>query len=329
MRRLVGVLSLTVVLLSTSRPAGAVILYDRVQRNVLAPRRTLLNSGWQWQGKWGDFLGTAISRRFFVTAEHIGGKVGDSFLLNGVTYRTTATYDDPQTDLQVWKVDRDFPNWAPLFKENSEKGRGIILFGRGTKRGADVVVNNQLKGWLWDGDDGVQSWGKNIVSGLASSTADPEAGGAKIAGARLYWTFDRNGISYEGTVSSGDSGGGVFVKVGKTWKLVGVNHSAEAEFSYPGQPGTLYRGSLFDVGGLQNGDTLIPDQLADNPSRAYATRISPRVPWIYDVVSGRMAPSAAPSLSAGVPEPSGLAIVLGAMGLMRRTKREIRMPKPE
>src|SRR4051794_17349358 len=82
-------------------PASAVILLDKPTRNVTPPKGSLLNSGWQWQGKWGPYLGTAISKFFFITAEHIGGNVGDSFVLNGKSYKAVATYDDPLSDLQM------------------------------------------------------------------------------------------------------------------------------------------------------------------------------------------------------------------------------------
>ena len=47
---------------------------------------TLANSGWQFEGDWGGFLGTAISSNFFITAKHVGGAVGDTFSLNGASY---------------------------------------------------------------------------------------------------------------------------------------------------------------------------------------------------------------------------------------------------
>ena len=99
-RRLVVVLT---VLLSTfaAEPAHAVILYAKRLRNTTAPNGPLASSGWQWEGNWGAFLGTPISKNYFITAEHIGGTVGDAFVFNGRRYYTTATYDDPQSDLQI------------------------------------------------------------------------------------------------------------------------------------------------------------------------------------------------------------------------------------
>src|SRR5262245_1407510 len=105
MRRIRSVLvvccaALTLVLAS---PAEAVLLYKSAQRNTTAPYGSwggyLVNSGWQWEGNWGNFLGTPISSKHFITAGHVGGWVGQTFTLNGTTYTTTAMYDDPSSDL--------------------------------------------------------------------------------------------------------------------------------------------------------------------------------------------------------------------------------------
>jgi len=307
-----------------NRPASAVILADRAQRNITPPKGTLLNSGWQWEGKWGPYLGTAISKFYFITAEHIGGSVGDSFTLNGVNYKTVATYDDPNSDLQMWKVDKPFSTWATMYKSSNEKGMGIVTFGRGTQRGGEVNVNGQLKGWLWGTDDHVQSWGKNVIGGLATDKADD--GTTDVTGGRFFWTFDNNRAAYEGSLSTGDSGGGVFMKVGKSWRLVGVNHSTEAEFRYPNDspPGT-FMGSLFDVGGLMTADgDLIQDTARNNPSKSYATRISLRQDWIYDVVSGHVASSPNPIPGSGVPEPTSAGLMVGCAWAMIMRRRQSR-----
>src|SRR6185436_10644721 len=40
--------------------------------NTTAPTGALAGSGWQYEGKWGSFLGTVIAPQYFVTAEHVG-----------------------------------------------------------------------------------------------------------------------------------------------------------------------------------------------------------------------------------------------------------------
>src|SRR5882672_648102 len=69
--------------------------------NTTAPTGTLAGSGWQYQGLWGNVLGTAIAPQYFIAARHVGGSVGQAFVLNGVTYKTTAFWDDIYTDFRV------------------------------------------------------------------------------------------------------------------------------------------------------------------------------------------------------------------------------------
>jgi hypothetical protein len=307
-------------LLSLPPPLRAVVLVRSAQRNVTPPTGTLTNSGWQWQGRWRNFLGTAISRRFFITAEHVGGNVGEPFILNGVSYNTIASYDDPNTDLQVWKVDKDFPSWAGLYKKDREGERGVVIYGRGTARGGEVVVNGQLKGWLWGDDDHVQSWGTNILVGASGGKADPEAGGGNVPKQRIYWKFDRTGgLNDEATVTAGDSGAGVFIKDLGVWRLAGVNFSVESEFSYPDQS-NLLNGALIDVGGLKSGDDIITDTVKDNASRGFATRIGGRWEWIFQVVQGQVVPSAGSALGAGVPEPGSL-VPAAAIAMFQALRR--------
>lgn len=306
-------------------PAKAVILYSKRLRNTVAPKNDLANSGWQWQGEWGSFLGTAISKSYFITAEHIGGTVGDYFEYEGRRFKTYETYDDPDSDLQIWHVKGRFSSYAPLLTDYSDVNKPAMIVGRGTQRGGVIAVNSDTKGWLWGANDGVQSWGMNQIKGSTQSLTDGdgEEGRRKIKGGRLYWAFDRNGIGNEAALSEGDSGGGVFVFSGNKWKLAGINFSTQAEFSYPNSNDSL-RGALFDAGGLQAGGGLITDSVNDIPALSYATRISTQSAWISDVLAGRIAASdTLPSSSTGVPEPTGtvpsvLGVVLAALRRRRR-----------
>lgn len=317
-RSLVAVL----VLLLAGR-ANAVILSTKEARNTNAPTGVIANSGWQWQGLWGNFSGTVISKNTFITAAHIGGQVGDYFTYGGRRYQATAMYDDPLSDLRVWSIRARLNSAAPLQIDKNEVGKGMMVYGRGTQRGVEVLVNGQLKGWRWGVDDHVQSWGKNIINGVSSGLADNES--TNVPGVKLYWNFDLNGIAHEGGVSLGDSGGGVFIKnANNVWRLAGVNFAAQSTFNVPGES-EIIRAALVDTGGLQFGETIVDDLAQNIPSRMYATRISSRAGWINDVLAGRIGATvsalSAP-VSQGVPEP-GSAFLLAAVLLkgMRRPKR--------
>src|SRR5438874_6368270 len=127
-----------------ARPAGAVLLYSSATRNTSAPTGTLSNSGWQYEGQFGNYLGTPIAPHYFVTAGHVGG-ASSVLVLNGVTYTGTKGYTDTTADLSIWHVLGTFNSYAPMYTGNSEMGQTATLIGRGTQRGSAVNVGATLK----------------------------------------------------------------------------------------------------------------------------------------------------------------------------------------
>ena len=85
-------------------PLDGIIFYYTADPsyNTTAPTGPLANSGWQWVGIWGGFQGTAIGPHDFLAAKHVGGTVGDPFVLQGVSYRSTAFIDARSTGTN-WK----------------------------------------------------------------------------------------------------------------------------------------------------------------------------------------------------------------------------------
>src|SRR6202162_3921549 len=59
-------------------PARAVILFGTADpsANTSAPTGALAGSGWQYEGQFGAFLGTAIASNYFITAKKICGGGG-------------------------------------------------------------------------------------------------------------------------------------------------------------------------------------------------------------------------------------------------------------
>jgi len=245
--------------------------------NTNAPGGTLTNSGWQYQGAWSTFSGTVISSNAFITAKHVGGTVGDLFTFQGAQYTTTASYESPDSDLRIWRVAEQFPVFAPLYTKNKENGKTLVVFGRGTQRGAEVRINNRLKGWEWGTGDSVQRWGQNRVSGIFQ-------GGAEI-GEVLRASFNAGGRN-EAQLSAGDSGGAVFIKDGKVWKLAGINYAVEGPYNTTNS-GSGFNAAIFDLRGLYVTDGGGGWQLFSGRPIAgnfYATRISSHVNWITNVL---------------------------------------------
>ena len=267
----------------TATSTQAVILYGTGDptANTSAPTGTLANSGWQYEGQFGGFLGTAIAANYFITAKHIGGSIGQSFVLNNVVYTTTAVFPDPSSDLQIWQISGTFPAYADLYSGNTgtEVNLNLIVFGRGTERGSAVNVgsDSHLGGWLWGSSDGVERWGTNVVGSIQT---DPTYG--KL----LRAPFDSTGGQNEGHLSVGDSGGAVFVFNGNTnqWELAGINLAVDGPFSTSSSGASPFDAAMFDTTGLFVEDDQGNWVTAPNPSAFYATEIAAREGFINSVV---------------------------------------------
>src|ERR1700683_4985763 len=124
-------------------PCARAVLFEATgdpSYNTNAPTGSLMNSGWQYEGQWGVYLGTPIAPTFFLAAQHIGGSPGQPFVYNGVTYTTVTNFDDPSTDLRIWQVGETFPSYAPMYTPSNEVGKLCVVIGRGTQRGSLVSV---------------------------------------------------------------------------------------------------------------------------------------------------------------------------------------------
>src|SRR5207237_8860625 len=64
---------------------------------------------------------TPIAPKYFITAEHVGGGVGAPFVFRGVTYTTTAAYDDASSDLRIWRICGTFPDYAQIYTNGDER----------------------------------------------------------------------------------------------------------------------------------------------------------------------------------------------------------------
>jgi hypothetical protein len=264
-------------------PAEAVLFYGTAAANyhTNAPDKAFADSGWQYVGTWGGFTGTAISTNYFITARHFGGSVGDPFVFHGTTNLTTAGFEDPESDLKIWRVSGTLSPIAPLYTKGNEGLKGVIVIGRGTQRGAEVSLNGRLHGWQWGEADGVQRWGRSVVTGIIPAGS----GGSDM----LRMVFKANSTASGVDLSGGDSGGPVFIKDGKFWKLAGVNYGADSIYN-TSNSGEGFRAALFDKAGFYVQDAsgtnwmLVPNHGSKSPGGFSATRISSRISWIRSVI---------------------------------------------
>ena len=261
--------------------------------NTTAPTGALLDSGWQFQGVWGSGLGTPIAANYFVTAKHLGGSVGDTFTFGGTSFQTTAFFDSPGSDLRVWRVNGAFANYAPLARDASVIGQTGVVIGRGTQRGGDVTVGGQLRGWTWGASDQVTRWGQNTVDGVT-------AGGANL-GNLLRFGFSATGGANEAHLSSGDSGGAVFLRSGGVWKLAGINYSVDGAFNYTATDGQGFNAAIFDARGLyvgQDGSWQLTSGTTVVESSFYATSIPDNLDFLDAIITPVPEPAASAALGA-------------------------------
>jgi hypothetical protein len=312
--------------------SSAIVLLDtdNASANTTTPTGLYADSGWGFQGEYGGFLGTMVGQQYFITAQHFGVQ-GSTFVstakFNGVadvTYTIDASanggagfWDIAGTDLRVFKVNESFSTWAEIYTGSSEVGNTMVTFGRGGPRGAEVTVGPTVHGWHTTGMDGVSRWGANEVSGIVSS------GVGDLISAQFNNVSGQN----EATLSSGDSGGGVFIQVGAQWFLAGINYAVDGFFDTNSTVGDFseFDAALFDKGGFFEGSdgtgwSFHKDTGLDKPSSMYASRISTSSTEILSIVAvpepGSLTPLA-------VPEPGSLTLLAMAGVVMLRRRRVV------
>ena len=266
--------------------ARGVIIYDlsTPDRNTSAPSSSEGLDAWDLQATWGDFLATPIGPTHFIAAKHVGTQ-SSSIIFQGLTYQvnTSVYWNDPGSDLRIYSLlSGAFSTYAPLYDasvDDSEIGKTLTVIGRGTQRGGEVKVGNDLKGWRWGTGDHVQSWGQSKVDVFKSYNSVSDT-------SLLGFMFASDGI-HNAALSTGDSSGGVFIYANDQWKLAGINYAVSGPFSLTGDPGDSgFMASIFDAQGLYYWDLDSGWEYAsDHMSGAsYASRISDRLDWIYSVV---------------------------------------------
>jgi hypothetical protein len=264
--------------------------------NTNAPSGALTNSGWQYEGYWGtsnvlgnfmfpvgNFLGTPIAPQFFISAAHIFGTTNDVFVFNGVIYHPVAQFTTLDSDLSIWQVAETFPYYAPLYTASGETNSPVVVFGRGTDRGATVIVGGLTNGWTWGATNWVERWGQSDVSSVTNFGTG--------VGELLRCTFVGGAGSNECDISEGDSGGGLFIENGGVWELAGVNYGSDGSFSVNANGSNSFSASIIDARGLYeefgSGNWVL--QPATNatpiPTAFYSTRISANLDWIESVIN--------------------------------------------
>lgn len=275
--RLVSGGAILLALLMCATVGEGVILYRTGDpaANTTEPGGPLAGSGWQYEGNFGAFLGTAIAPHYFITAKHLG-KVADKFIYHGTNYTIVRGFADSQSDLQIFEVTEALPKYASLYQRSDEMGQHLVVIGRGTQRGSAKVVSGQVRGWEYGPSDSVWRWGENKVASVHENHLCVRFGGGRFV--------------EEAHLSAGDSGGAVFLNDGGIWKLAGINSDVDHFASGP-EGGRSYSAAMFDERGSYQVDGTLISGDEPLPSAFYAARISSRIRWIRSVI-GKVQPSA-------------------------------------
>lgn len=303
----------------TAQSSLAVILFGSGDPtyNTSPPTGALQDSGWQYEGQWGSFLGTPIAPQYFIAAHHVGGSIGQTFTYQGVGYVTTAYWDDTNSDLRIWKINGTFPTYAPLYTANDEVGRTMLDIGRGTQRGAAVeldevqtvyttnVVNLKTLGIsrkaaqtefpdaTFQGQNMIVVTGDLVTNTVLKGWQDGPSDGVMrwgqnqvyAAGNCLVAAFTGTNGPNEGYLSGGDSSGAAFIQDSTgVWKLAGLNYGIDGPFATDTNSPAFY-GAIFDENNLYVNGYLMPDDGTVRNAYYYVTRISPRVNWIQSIIS--------------------------------------------
>lgn len=245
--------------------------------NTNAPAGPLEGSGWQFEGQFGSFLGTAVDPHFFLTAKHINGDTNTPFVFEGSNYYPIASFVDPNpdVDLRLWQVADRLPRYAPCYTGSNEVGASLMVIGRGTQRGSEIITAGVTNGWRWGTVDSVMRWGVNQVDSIRLAGDTPY----------LYATFTHGAGSNECHLSSGDSGGAAFIQVNGVWHLAGIHYSVDGAFNTTNISDGRFDASLHDEYGLYIEDgpqwTAVTNHVA---SGFYSSQVSAHYAWMASVI---------------------------------------------
>jgi len=273
-------------MLATGLVSGrAVILFGTGDpaRNTTEPTGALAGSGWQHQAQPG-FCATMIGPFHAVTAAHLGLVSNSVVNFDGLAYRVVEAATAPGSDLRLLRLGGRIGRWAELNRGTNEAGQGAVLFGQGAARGAAVFADGisgqpELRGWYWGNQGYRLRWGTNVVREV---TEPGEAG----SDAYVVCWFDADAGDDEASVSSGDSGGGLFLRGDDgQWRLGGVAHGVEARFNTTTE-GDGFFAALFNRRGFfqRDGDEWVPapEAFRRPQTRISHTRISTYVDWLEE-----------------------------------------------
>jgi len=232
MLRMLALLLLPALLLGNVTAQAVIVASGDGTQNTTAPSD---DPGWANLGSRGGLSAIYLGNSWVLTAAHVGiGSVTFGGVLYDAIPGTTSSFETAPgqlADLIVFKL-REDPGLPALAIGSAPPpiGAAVVMIGNGLNRGAATSWNG-IDGWFW-GAGAALRWGTNLVG---SAPGDVTLG-SKVS--RAFWTEFTQAppsqvTAHEAQAATGDSGGGLFVKTGGSWKLRGVLFAIS---TFDGQP---------------------------------------------------------------------------------------------
>lgn len=143
-------------------------------------------------GKWNGSSGVPVDTHWFLTAKHVGGAVGQNFLLQDTLYTAAEIVDHPTADLRLVRVEQEMPGHHEIASD-PKIGDPAMVGGYGAIAGSSTG-----NGYRWSGTR-AEAWGYNTVELL----------GSKV-GIRFDAPTSDQALPQESACAVNDSGAGIF-----------------------------------------------------------------------------------------------------------------------
>lgn len=234
----------------------------------------------QWFARFNsNAAAIAIGPNHVLTTRHQAGGVGSTVVFptgpNAGTYTVNSQtlIGGTNTDLRVLTINGTLSTYASLYT-GSTIGQTVLIGGFGPTRGSTFYSNtsNQLIGYsvstpagnsysLLFGQNRIDSLGTASGSWSTTPLLEADFDGPESVSSPLTGIFPAatDKVNYEAALAEGDSGGGWFINVSGTWKLVGLSHGSSlvringsgviGDYSNPanGTPAFLFGGGIAAV----------------------------------------------------------------------------------
>jgi hypothetical protein len=226
-------------------------------------------------GRWGSNAScVAVSSNCVITVRHAGGGIDTSVYFDDIEYKVKEIWNEPagggSADLRVCRIERasggpaNLVHYTSPYIDANEIAKEIRIGGYGDGRDGLLQTHGKTYGYTWDNSSNTTlRWGTNKIndtqddSTIGSFTSD-------VIIADFDGLGEGNSTVYEAAVADHDSGNGLFIKVGDTWKVAGLSRAVE----HFGE--SWFRNSRF------------PNQL--DPDEMDAVRISSYATWISGII---------------------------------------------